>query len=156
MGLFAFSACALFAQQKSGPKPTQTDLPYLLEADKLIPTEAQTVTRSGSKDDETLSVKGSASKARTPLPEPIFLFSAGKISPENFELIRFQVSSSQRQWNRKQQSNPNSIEPDEPLRLTLRPVGNGVTRIEAAEMLSPGEYALMPRGGDTAFCFTVF
>jgi len=145
------------AQQKSaGPKPPKNDLPYLLEAQKLIPTEIQTLSRSGSKDDTTITVSGTTSPARTPLPEPIFLFSPGQINAAQFELFRFHVTNGHREWSKNKQQNPQDEEPEEILRLTLRPVAEGVIRIEAAEMLNPGEYALIPKDQKTAFCFTVF
>jgi hypothetical protein len=146
----------VFSQQKSrGPKPVKTDLPYLLQAEKLIATETQQVTRSGEKDDAAITVNGTTSPARTPLPEPIFLFSPGQINASDFELIQFQISKGKRQWNKAQPSNSGD-EPEQILRLTLRPVEEGVVRIEAATMLNPGEYALLPRGKNVAFCFTVF
>jgi hypothetical protein len=156
VALFILGAAIATAQEKSSqPKPGKTDLPYLLQASKLIATELQTITRSGSKNDEAITVSGAASSARTPLPEPIFLFSPGEIKASDFELIRFQVADGHRQWKKGQPTNSND-EPDEPLRLTLRAVGEGVVRIEAAVMLNPGEYALIPRGKNIAFCFTVF
>jgi hypothetical protein len=146
----------VFGQQKSsGPKPPKSDLPYLLEAEKLIPTDAQPLTRSGAKDDETITVNGATSSARTPLPEPIFLFAPGQINASDFELIQFQVVNGKRQWKKGQPANSGD-EPAPVLRLTLRPVSEGVVRIEAAAMLNPGEFALLPRGKNTAFCFTVF
>src|SRR5579875_641858 len=138
--LLAIAACA-HAQDK-GPKPAQKDLPYLLEANKLIPTDQQPATRATAKDDVTVTVAGATSKARTPIPEPIFLFSAGQIDPQQFELIRFQVVDGRRIW-KKGQPTSNGDEPDEPLRLTLSPVGERLYRIEASPMLNPGEYALI-------------
>ena len=146
----------VFAQQKaSPPKPPKSDLPYLLEAEKLIPTEAQPVTRSGAKDDAAITVNGATSPARTPLPEPIFLFAPGQINASDFELIQFQVVDGKRQWRKGQPANSGD-EPETVLRLTLRPAGEGVFRIEAAAMLNPGQFALVPRGKNTAFCFTVY
>ncbi|MBV8898477.1 MAG: hypothetical protein JO051_18315 [Acidobacteriaceae bacterium] len=156
---FAAMAVALaFPQQKgAATKPPKADLPYLLEAQKLIPTDATPATRSTTKEDERVTVDGATSSARTPVPEPIFVFSAGQIKATDFELIHFEVASGRRQWTKGKQERPNNDEePEEILRLTLRPIAEGIVRIEAAEMLNPGEYALIPRGKDTAFCFTVF
>ncbi|HEX4750929.1 MAG TPA: hypothetical protein VH302_15420 [Bryobacteraceae bacterium] len=153
---FALLACAAVATaQEKGPKPPQKDLPYLLEANRLIPTDAQPATRSTAKDDVTITVAGVTSKVRTPLPEPIFLFSSGQIDPQQFELIRFQVSDGGRHW-KKGQPIQQGDEPDEPLRLTLSPKGEKLYRIEASPMLAAGEYAIIARGQNTAFCFTVF
>jgi hypothetical protein len=152
-----FLAAILSAQEKSaGPTPPKADLPYLLEAGKLIPTDAQPVSRSSSKDDQTVAVAGATSSARTPLPEPIFLFLPAQINATGFELIHFQVRNGRRQWTKSKQQRPDDEETEEILRLTLRPQGQHVLRIEAAEMLNPGEYALLAKDGNTAFCFTVF
>lgn len=153
--IFAGAFAGIAAAQQKSPKPPQKDLPYLLEAEKLIPTDVQPATRSTAKDDQTITVAGVTSKARTPLPEPIFLFASGQINPSQFELIRFQVADGRRQWKKGQSAQPDD-EPQEPLRLTLRPLAEGLIRIEASPMLAPGEYALIARGQNTAFCFTVF
>lgn len=151
------AALALPQQKGAATKPPKPDLPYLLEAQKMIPTDASAIARSTSKGDESLTVPGVTSSARTPLPEPIFVFSPGQIKATDFELIHFDVTNGKRQWAKGKQEHPNNDEePEEILRLTLRPIAEGVVRIEAAEMLNPGEYALIPRGKDTAFCFTVF
>ncbi len=153
--LSALVVTIVSAQQKdAGPRPPQTDLPYLLEAEKLIPTDAQPATRS--KDDKTITVSGATSSVKTPLPEPIFLFSPGQINATQFELFHFQVSNGRRQWIKGSEERPDNDAPEDTIRLTLRPMGQGVVRIEAAEMLDPGEYALIARGQNTAFCFTVF
>lgn len=155
--LSALVPAIVHAQQKeAGPKPPKKDLPYLLEAQKLIPTDTQLASRSSSKDDQTITVSGATSSARTPLPEPIFLFSPGQISATQFELIHFQVANGRRQWIKGKRERSADEEPEEILRLTLRPISDGVIRIEAAEMLNPGEYALIAQGQNTAFCFTVF
>jgi hypothetical protein len=153
--LAALVAAGAVAQKKdSQPKPPRTDLPYLLQADKLLPTDITTATRS--KDDQVITLNGATSTARTPLPEPIFLFSSGQISASQFELFHFQISNGHREWKKGGQERPDNDAPEDTIRLTLRPVQQNVTRIEAAEMLAPGEYALIPRGQTTAFCFTVY
>jgi hypothetical protein len=151
----AFVATMIMAQQKdAAPKPPKTDLPYLLEGNKLIPTDTQAATRS--KDDQTITVAGATSSARTPLPEPVFLFSPGQLAAAQFELFHFQILKDHRQWTKGAQDRPDNDAPEDTIRLTLRPAGSGLVRIEAAEMLNPGEYALIARGQNKAFCFTVF
>ena len=154
--LALLSAAATAQQKDAAVKPPKTDLPYLLEAGKLIPTDAKPATRSDSKDNQTITVSGVTSSARTPLPEPVFLFSPGQINPDQFELIHFQIVNGRRQWTKGQHEHLNEDEPEEILRLTLRPLSENVIRIEAAQMLNPGEYALIAQGQNTAFCFTVF
>lgn len=145
----------MFGQtEEANLRPPQKDLPYLLEASKLIPTEAQAATGSKSKAGETFSVAGRTSPARTPLPEPIFLFSPGQIQAEQFALFHFEVKNGRREVTLSKH-NEDDDNPSE-LRLTIRKVNPDVYRIEAAEMLDPGEYALSPQGVNTAFCFTVY
>jgi hypothetical protein len=146
-------ALAAQAQEKySGPRPSQKDLPYLLEADKLVPVERQQASESNSKAGQVLSVPGTTSKARTPLPEPIFLLWAEKITPDQLGIYRFEVKDGRREVV----IGRHKSEDDEVLRLTVRPLDEGLFRIEASEMLDPGEYALSPEGANTAFCFTVY
>ena len=70
--LAAASVCA--AQSYTGPRPPQTDLPYLKHAGNLVPTEVlEAKEEKGKKGDVTYVVAGAASSARTPLASPIFL-----------------------------------------------------------------------------------
>ncbi len=141
------------AQEKySGPRPPKKDMPYLLEAEKLIPMEVQQASQSNSKEGQIFSVPGTTSTARTPLPEPIFLLLADKITPDQLGLYRFEVKDGRREVL----IGKHRTDEDEILRLTIRPLDAGLFRIEASEMLDPGEYSLSPQGVNTAFCFTVY
>lgn len=133
-----------------GPRPAKKDIPYLLEADKLIQTETQQATESTSKEGQLYSVAGATSAARTPLPEPIFLFWADKMSADQLGLYRFEVKDGRRQVVLGKHADAQD------LRITLRPLDTGLYRIEASQMLDPGEYSLSPQGANTAFCFTVY
>lgn len=145
------AALAVWAQQKySGPRPPKKDVPYLLQAEKLIQTEVQEATESKTKEGQTYSVAGTTSPARTPLPEPIFLFSSDKISAQQLGLYQFEVKEGRRQVVfGKHDSGGN-------LHITVRALDAGLYRIEASQMLDPGEYSLSPEGVNTAFCFTVY
>lgn len=136
----------------SGPKPPKKDVPYLLEADKLVAVEVQQASQSSSKEGQIFSVAGTTSTARTPLPEPIFLLWADKIAPDQLGLYRFEVKDGRREVL----IGKHKSEDDQILRLTVRTLDAGLFRIEASEMLDPGEYALSPQGVNTAFCFTVY
>lgn len=140
--------------QYSRPRPAKKDLPYLLEAGRLIATQVEHVTRSTTNKEEIFSVSGATSPARTPIPEPIFLFAPDQINPEQLGLYRFEVKEGRRQAALADKRAPDSDE--EPLHLTLRKLAPNLFRIEAGEMLQPGEYALYAQARDTAFCFTVF
>jgi hypothetical protein len=151
---FAVIATAAFGQEeRSNIRPRKKDVPYLLEADKLIETEVQQATQSGSKKEQTFSIPGTTSTARTSLPEPIFLFAPDRISADQLGLYKLQVTNGRREVTTGKR---HSDEEETTFRLTLRRLDAGLYRIEAAEMLEPGEYALSPRGSNTAFCFTVY
>ena len=73
-------SAAVSGQEKySGPKPPSKDVPYLLHAEKLIATELKKADQSNSKEGQVFFVSGTTSLARTPLAEPIFIF-----SPDHF------------------------------------------------------------------------
>ncbi len=146
-------AVASAQDEYSGPRPAKKDVPYLLEADKLVETEVQQAKQSKSKEGQVLSVPGATSTARTPLPEPIFLLLSDKISADQLELYRFEVKDGRREVVIGKHKSDD--EQDE-FHLTVRKLDGALCRIEAAEMLDPGEYALAPEDGDTAFCFTVY
>ena len=143
------------AQEKySGPRPANKDVPYLLHGQKLITTEVEKASQSDSKAGQVFFVPGTTSPARTPLAEPIFLFSPDHFRAEQLGLFRFEVRNGRREViisgkHRKEDE-------DRAFHLTLRHLDEGLFRIEASEMLDPGEYALSPEGDNTAFCFTVY
>ena len=81
----------------NGPRPPKPDIPYLLHAAALVPTEVVEAKEEGTKKDETTYViDGAASSAKTPLAEPIFLFESDKINPERLELYRLEVKNGTR------------------------------------------------------------
>src|SRR4051812_5699975 len=84
---------AIGADEYTGPRPPKADLPYLVHASSLIPTEAIEASQEGKKDDSTYAVQGGASMVRTPLAEPIFLFRSDKIKADSLELYRFEVKN---------------------------------------------------------------
>ena len=143
------------AQDKySGPKPPSKDVPYIVHGDKLIATEVQKATESSSKEGQAFFVPGATSPTRTPLAQPIFLFTPDHFKAEQLGLFRFQVRNGRREVvisgkHRKQANN-------EVFHLSVRGVDEGISRIEVAESLEPGEYSLSPEGDNTAFCFTVY
>jgi hypothetical protein len=148
----SFAIAAQGQEKYSGPRPPKKDVPYLLEADKLVAVEVQQASQSSSKEGQIFSVPGTTSTARTPVPEPIFLLSADKIAPDQLGIYRFEVKDGRREVL----IGKHKTEDDQILRLTVRQLDAGLFRIEASEMLDPGEYALSPQGVNTAFCFTVY
>ncbi len=146
-----FAAALGFAADKyDGPKPPKDDVPYLLHASNLIATEKQEAKRESGKNADTYLVSGASSTARTPLAEPIFMIQAERLSPERIELYRFDSKGGQRAVTLSKRKG------GKVLRLTVRRLEGRLWRIEAAEPLENGEYALMPDGSDVLFCFQVY
>ena len=148
--------CLNAAPPYDGPRPPAKDVPYLKEATKLVATEVQQAAEAKSKSGTAYTVPGATSTARTPIPEPIFLFASSRIDPATLELAHFTVKDGKRELvlGGKKSSDDGDDQPV--LHLTLRKLDSGLFEIEAAEMLEPGEYALSPQGSNTAFCFTVY
>jgi hypothetical protein len=149
-----FLSALAHAQEKySGPKPANKDVPYLLHGQKLIATEVEKASQSNSKEGQVFFVAGTTSPARTPLAEPIFLFSPDHFRAEQLGLFRFEVRNGRREVI---SGKHRSEDEDRVLRLTLRHLDEDLFRIEVSETLDPGEYALSPENDNTAFCFTVY
>ena len=149
------ASAAAFAQDTySGPKPPNKDIPYLVHGDKLIPTEVQKATESNSKEGQLFFVPGTTSPARTPLAEPVFLFSPDHFRAEQLGLFRFEVRTGRREVvisGKRKKGSEEAV-----FHLSLRHLEEDLFRIDVSEMLDPGEYALSPEGDNTAFCFTVY
>lgn len=148
------SAGFCLGQEKySGPEPAKADLPYLLHASTLLPTEAAEAKQEDKKEISTYMVPGTASNVRTPLAEPIFLLKTEKLAPERLSLYRMELKDGQRQVSfntKKPKDNPR------PVPLSVKRLGQGIYRIEANEMMQPGEYCLSPEGSNQVFCFQVY
>lgn len=152
----AVFALCLDAASYDGPRPPAKDVPYLKEATKLVATELQQSTEEKSKSGTVYTVSGATSSARTPIPEPIFLFASGKIDATTLELAHFTVKDGKRELVLGSKKSSDDDDDQPLLHLTVRKLDTGLYEIEAAEMLQPGEYALSPQGSNTAFCFTVY
>jgi hypothetical protein len=152
--LLGFALCAFsWAQEKTkydGPIPPKPDIPYLLHASNLIPTEAVQAGQQDRKGDTIYTLAGATSPAKTPLAEPIFLIEADKLNPDHFELYRLEPKGGQREIviSRKARRRP--------LRLMVSHIQGRLYRLEVAQTLENGEYSLSPSDSNEAFCFTVF
>ncbi len=143
-----------FSQQYSGPRPPKPDLPYLVHADNLIPTEVNEARQETRGKQTIYTVPGAASPARTPVPEPIFLFVSEKIPPEALELYRLEVRGGNRQivFPERVKDQPR------PLRLIIQRLDEKLFKLEVSERfgLENGPYALTPKGSNQVFCFDVY
>jgi hypothetical protein len=140
----------LIAQSYTGPPPAKPDVPYLLQAGKLIATEVAEATESKTADGTALVVAGANSPVKTPLVFPIFILRADKLAPEKLLVL----PADSRDGHREILSKPR---PDsQPFTLTIQRLKDGQYRLEVDESLSPGEYALMLAGAKQAFCFAIY
>jgi len=147
----AFSA---FAQKYTGPVPEKEDLPYILQADNLIPTEAATAQeQKGKKDEVTYAVTGAASPARTPLASPIFLLKVKDLEPEKLQLYKLDVRNGRREITFRQGKRAKN--PD-PAHINVKRLGEGLVRLEVSDSLTNGQYSITPQGSNDVFCFEVF
>jgi hypothetical protein len=147
-----FMNLATGAEDYTGPRPPKADVPYLVHASNLVPTEATEAQQEGKKDDTTFSVSGAASSARTPLAEPIFLLRSEKIRPDALELYRFEVKNGRRQLTLSRKRSDKSG----PFHLSITKLDKDLYRVEADEALENGEYSLSPSGSNAVFCFEVY
>ncbi len=128
------------------------DMVYLVHADNLIPTETGEAKQDNKRNDSTFSVPGASSPARTPLAEPIFIIQSDRISAESLELYRFEIKGGHRELtlSGSRRGGPKA------LHLSVTKLERGLYKVEAAEVLEDGEYALTPNGSNQVFCFEVY
>jgi len=150
--ILLLATLAIGADDYTGPRPPKPDVPYLVHASNLVPTEATEATQEGKKDDTTYSVPGAASPARTPLAEPIFLLRTEKIKADTLELYRFEVKNGRRQVTMSRKRSDKSG----PFHLSVTKLDKDLYRVEADEALENGEYSLSPSGSNAVFCFQIY
>lgn len=149
-GVLVLAFC-LSGQKYSGPRPEKRDLPYLVHADNLVPTEVAEAKEQPHKDDILYVIAGANSPAKTPLASPIFLIQAEKLVPERLQLYRLEVKGDQREilFRKKKPARPITIS-------VSRVSSDNLYRIEVDETLENGEYSLSPEGSNQVFCFGVY
>jgi hypothetical protein len=152
--LLLLSVTWLCSDEKyNGPIPPKPDLPYLLQAKKLIDVEIGQAREERRKDETVYIISGPASSARTPLPEPIFIIDARQLAVQQIQLYRLDVKDGNREASLPGKAGKGSAQP---LHLRVTPIGERLYKIEASEMLDAGEYALAPTGDNRVFCFEVY
>ncbi|HVT92526.1 MAG TPA: hypothetical protein VHD76_06745 [Bryobacteraceae bacterium] len=147
------SSIALDAQDYAGPDPPKADMPYLLRAGALIPTEVQQAKEEKRKKNEVAFViPGAASPVKTPMAAPMFIFLSDKIPADTLQLFRLEVNGSNRELSTGGKKKDQSM----PLRLSVTQLHGKLYRVEAYNSLDPGEYSLSPNSSNEAFCFSVY
>jgi hypothetical protein len=144
---------AIGAEKYTGPRPPKPDLPYLVHADNLVETEPGMAVTETRKDATFAVLKGTTSKAKTPLAEPIFIIQTQKFQADKFEAYKLDVKNGQREVliNHKK---PKNVE--RPIHLVITRLDEKLYRIEVDEPLENGEYCLTPQGSDDTFSFTIY
>ena len=152
LALYFAAAFAAAAQTYTGPRPPQTDLPYLKHAENLVPTEVlEAKEEKGKKDDLIYVIAGAASSARTPLASPIFLLQTDKLVAAKLALYKLESRNGRREITFSPKKPPKTI------RVELTRLNTDkLYRLEVEESLEPGEYALSAEGSNQVFCFQVY
>lgn len=156
MRLFVFllaSAFAWSADKYSGPIPQKSDVPFLVHADNLIPTDVSEAREEGRKDSTLAVVQGASASAKTPLAEPIFLLKTDKLVAEKLQAYRMEVRNGNREVviNSKK-----SKDIAKPIFLNVTRLSDGLYRIEVDQTLENGEYCLSPDGSNQTFSFQIY
>jgi hypothetical protein len=153
--LLSVAAVAAWGQKYNGPMPEKEDLPYIVQADNLVPTEAGTAQeQKGKKKDETLyTIAGAGSSAKTPLASPIFIVKVKDLVPEKLGLYRLEVRNGRREITIQTGKH---AKVQETLRVDVKKIGDDLYRIEVGVSLPNGEYSLSPQGSNDVYCFAVF
>ena len=152
--LILLSALAASGAEKySGPRPPKPDVPYLLHADNLLPTEVvDAKEETGKKDETTYAIAGTASSARTPLAEPIFLLLSDKVIADKLELYKFDVKNGRRELVMSRGKRKGA----KALHLSVDKLDGKLYKVEASEPLDNGQYSLSPSGSNQVFCFEIY
>ena len=142
----------LLAQKYTGPQPEKPDLPYLLHADSLVPTEAGVAKEENRKGEVVAIVDGATSSAATPLSTPIFVIRAEQFAPEKLEIYKMEARNGRREviLSRKKK------QVAKPIRANVTRLGDNLFKIEVDQSLANGEYTISPSGVDQVFCFRVY
>jgi hypothetical protein len=146
------ASLVLFGQKYTGPQPEKADLPYLIHADVLVPTEATEAKEEPRKDDIIFVVDGATSSAATPLASPAFLIRTDQLVADKLEVYKLESKNGRREilfsHKKKQVARPVSC--------TASRVGDDLYKLEVDVSLAKGEYSITPSGSNQVFCFRVY
>ena len=141
----------LLGQKYSGPLPEKPDLPYLIHADSLVPTEASEAKEETRKDEVTYVINGATSPVSTPLASPVFVIRADQLVPEKLEIYKLESRNGRREvlFRKKKQTT-------RPIRCNVTRLDDNLYKLEVDESLGNGEYSITPNGSNQVFCFRVY
>ncbi len=141
------------AEKYTGPKPSKTDIPYLMHADTLVETDAAEAREETRKDATVAVVPGPAATAKTPLAEPIFIIRTDKISAERLSAFKMEVKNGNREVVVTQKKGRNA---GKPIYLNATRLGDNLWKVEVDQSLENGQYTLSPEGSNQTFSFEVY
>jgi hypothetical protein len=151
--IFVLAAAAAFGQAKySGPRPEKADVPYIVQAGKLLETEIGEAREAQSKNEAVYSVAGASSPVKTPLAEPVMIMKADKLNPDRLQLYRMEVKDGQRIL-RLGKTGRNAVKP---VFLMVSKLQGDLWKVEVNEPTENGEYCISPEGSNQVFCFAIY
>lgn len=142
----------LLADKYSGPRPPKPDLPYLMHADTLVPTESVEAQEEKRKGNVTYVIPGASSSARTPLASPAFIMLTDQVPADRMQLFKVQSKGGRREVEYMRGNKRVA----RPIRLNITPLGENLFKIEVDEILDNGEYSLSPADSNQVFCFQIY
>ena len=142
----------LAAEKYAGPRPPKPDLPYLMHADNLVPTESLEARPEDKKGDVTYVIDGANSSARTPLASPAFLIMTDQIQADRLQLFKLQSKNGRREvlYTRKKKIVAHHHF------LNVTRLDENLYKVEVDEVLENGEYLLTAPDSNQVFCFEVY
>jgi hypothetical protein len=145
-------AAPLMAEKYTGPRPPKPDLPYLIHADNLIPTESAEAKQDERKGDITFTIPNANSSVRTPLASPAFLILTDQLQADRLQLFKLQSKGGQREVLYRHRGKPAA----HPIRLNVVRLDDNLYKVEVDEILENGEYSLSPADSNQVFCFQIY
>lgn len=150
--LLLLSAVCLMGDKYSGPRPPQPDLPYLVHADTLVPTESLVAQQEDRKGEVAYVIAGAASTARTPLASPAFIIQTDQIQADHLQCFKLLSKTGRRECLLRRKNKLVA----RPIRLNVTRIDEGLYKVEVDELLENGEYALTPSDSNQVFCFQIY
>lgn len=141
------------ADTYDGPRPSKPDVPFLLQASRLIETEGTEAREENKKGEVTYVIDGASSPAKTPLAEPVFIIETKLLVADRIELYKLDVRNGRREVTLSQKKRKGG---PKPIHLLVTRLAEHLYRMEADEHLDNGQYSLSPNDSNRVFCFEVY
>jgi len=150
--MIALACWPLVAQKYEGPRPAKADLPYLMHADNLVPTEGLEAKQDDRRNEVTYIIAGAHSEVKTPLASPAFLVMTQELQADKIQLFKLVSKGDHREILLRRKSKLVA----HPIRLNVTKQAEGLYKLEVDEILENGEYSLSPSDSNQVFCFQIY